>query len=486
MPKTRLSRSKASNPFLFSSLFSTKFKKLPNSRSIIEFSNTPDVLAARVDDPNKIINTVLDAQQMSIVCAGLQRSSSAGREIIFEVGKGDIASARYTVYIVDKINLIPKGSGAVVQSYAAFIVPQGRETEWAFGCPEGRQYLVNEANVDRLAVITLNRGHVFTSMDEVKDELSSIVSDFAPVNLKSKIAFLSMGGDVGVRKEICHGDSPISGEYVVEEVQVDGGGTMRRLYFLSAKNIIQSEAKVRVVKTRRGHERVIVDTTSLCCTHHSFMVMGVIAVQKPSQVLVIGLGGGSLCSYLRKVLPKTVLTAVELDPEMKEVATKYFGLIEDKQLLIYIQDGLEFIRDASKEGNQYDAIMFDVDNKDIITGLSCPPPSFLEPEILKLVNSILNPNGVFILNLVTRDLKLSLDIRKRLLDVFSTIGSFKLDDDLNEIIYCFPNKTDFSTVMMEGSSKFKDIVKQKKLESVDCIEVTKLMGLLRVDVEKDV
>uniref|UniRef100_A0A0A9YGN9 Methyltransferase-like protein 13 n=1 Tax=Lygus hesperus TaxID=30085 RepID=A0A0A9YGN9_LYGHE len=94
--------------------------------------------------------------------------------------------------------------------------------------------------------------------------------------------------------------------------------------------------------------------------------------------------------------------------------------------------------------------------------------------------------GVFILNLVTRDLKLSLDIRKRLLDVFSTIGSFKLDDDLNEIIYCFPNKTDFSTVMMEGSSKFKDIVKQKKLESVDCIEVTKLMGLLRVDVEKDV
>lgn len=59
-----------------------------------------------------------------------------------------------------------------------------RETEWAFGCPEGRQYLVNEANVDRLAVITLNRGHVFKSMDEVKDELSSVVSDFAPANFK--------------------------------------------------------------------------------------------------------------------------------------------------------------------------------------------------------------------------------------------------------------------------------------------------------------
>ncbi|BES89337.1 Methyltransferase-like protein [Nesidiocoris tenuis] len=464
----------------------TKFKKLPNVKPIIEFSNTPDVLAARVDDPKKIVHLVLDAQQMAIVCAGLQRSSSAGREIIFEVGKGEIASARYTIYIVDKINTIPKFSGTAVRTYAAFIVPQGRETEWAFGCPEGRQYLVNEAKVDRLAVITLNRGHDFKNMEQVKDELSSIVSDFAPIGLKQgRILFLSMGGDVGQRKEICEGDSPISGKYVVEEVQVDGK-YLRRLYFLSAKNIIQSEAKIRIVKTRRGHERTIIDTTSLCCTHHSYMCMGAIAAKKMSQILVIGLGGGSLCSYLRKALPKSVITAVELDPEMKDVAVKYFGLVEDKQLLIYIKDGLEFMKEISDEGTtKYDVVMFDVDNKDIITGLSCPPPSFLEMETLKTVHSILNPDGVFILNLVTRDLKLSFDIRKRLIDIFSTIGSFKLDDDLNEIIYCYPTSTDFSKTITEGSSKFKEIIRQKKLEPVDCIEVTKLMGLLKVDVEKD-
>lgn len=62
-----------------------------------------------------------------------------------------------------------------------------------------------------------------------------------------------MGGDVGQRKEIFQGDSPISGKYVVEEVQVDGGNIMRRLYFLSAKNIIQSEAKVRIGKRELFH-----------------------------------------------------------------------------------------------------------------------------------------------------------------------------------------------------------------------------------------
>ncbi|CAB0015643.1 unnamed protein product [Nesidiocoris tenuis] len=106
-----------------------------------------------------------------------------------------------------------------------------------------------------------------------------------------------------------------------------------------------------VMKTRRGHERTIIDTTSLCCTHHSYMCMGAIAAKKMSQILVIGLGGGSLCSYLRKALPKSVITAVELDPEMKDVAVKYFGLVEDKQLLIYIKDGLEFMKEISNEGN---------------------------------------------------------------------------------------------------------------------------------------
>lgn len=59
-----------------------------------------------------------------------------------------------------------------------------RETEWAFGTPEGRQFLAGEAGVDRLAVVTLNRGHKFNSLEEVKAELSPIISDFSPVTNK--------------------------------------------------------------------------------------------------------------------------------------------------------------------------------------------------------------------------------------------------------------------------------------------------------------
>ncbi|XP_014253438.1 methyltransferase-like protein 13 [Cimex lectularius] len=464
----------------------TKFKKMPGSQSILELCPTPDSAARRVSCPEKIIDSVVESQQVAIVCAGLQRSTTSGREIVLEVGKGDDEIARYILHIVDRNVTEPNKN--IKLSYGAFIVPLGREAEWVFGTPEGRQYLVSEAGVTRLAVITLNRGHEFTSMESIKAELAPIVADFAPSNYKKKIVFLSVGGDVGVRNEVFVGESPISGKYIVEETQVNNNTTVRRLYFMAAKNIIQSEAKIRKVKTRRGNERVLVDTCSLSCTHHSFMCVGAcsaVEANSESQILVIGLGGGSLCSYLRRCFPRSCITAVELDPDMLEVATSYFGLKEDKQLIVYIKDGLQFIKEVAERGAKYDVLMFDVDNKTIQTGLSCPPASFVEMEVLQRVKKILNPQGVFILNLVCRDTTISADIYKRVQSVFGTVGSVKLDDDLNEIIYCYSKpKLDIKQCLEKGSEKFADIIQHKKLEKIDCIELEKMLNLLNLGKKK--
>lgn len=42
---------------------------------------------------------------------------------------------------------------------------------------------------------------------------------------------------------------------------------------------------------------------------------------------------------------------------------------------------------------QYDAIMFDVDSKDLTVGMSCPPPAFVEKPFLEKVKTILKPEG---------------------------------------------------------------------------------------------
>lgn len=53
-----------------------------------------------------------------------------------------------------------------------------------------------------------------------------------------------MGGDIGVRT-VRHCDtSPLSGEYVVEDVKGDGSCYFRRLVFLRNRNVVQSEARL--------------------------------------------------------------------------------------------------------------------------------------------------------------------------------------------------------------------------------------------------
>jgi len=54
---------------------------------------------------------------------------------------------------------------------------------------------------------------------------------------------LSLGDEINIRTERHRGMSSLSGEFVVEDVDV-GGDLYRRLIFFSNKNLVQSEARL--------------------------------------------------------------------------------------------------------------------------------------------------------------------------------------------------------------------------------------------------
>lgn len=67
-----------------------------------------------------------------------------------------------------------------------------------------------------------------------------------------QVPFLSVGGDIGVRI-VQHQDcSPLSGDYVIEDVQGDDKRYFRRLIFLSNRNVVQSEARLLQDVSHRG------------------------------------------------------------------------------------------------------------------------------------------------------------------------------------------------------------------------------------------
>lgn len=77
-----------------------------------------------------------------------------------------------------------------------------------------------------------------------------------------------------------------------------------------------------------------------------------VAVQnkRRSSAVVIGLGGGGLCAFLRKFVPNTRLIAVDIDQDMLDVSKNWFGLKTDKMLTVKIMEGTKFLEDAACAG----------------------------------------------------------------------------------------------------------------------------------------
>ncbi|XP_054567421.1 eEF1A lysine and N-terminal methyltransferase isoform X4 [Eptesicus fuscus] len=348
-------------------------------------------------------------------------------------------------------------------------VLQGRETEWLFGMEEGRKQLAASAGFRRLITVALHRGQQYEGMDSIQAELSARVMELAPAGMpaQQQVPFLSVGGDIGVRT-IQHQDcSPLSGDYVIEDVQGDDKCFFRRLIFLSNRNVVQSEARLlkgvshRVQKKRKKDRKKqwpagtpeeppaapgqSIDKSYLCCEHHKAMIAGLallrnpeLLLETPLALLVVGLGGGSLPLFVHDHFPKSRIEAVEIDPSMLEVATQWFGFSQSDRMKVHIADGLDYITSlAGREARpQYDVIMFDVDSKDPTLGMSCPPPAFVDQPFLQKVKSILTPEGVFILNLVCRDLGLKDSVLGGLKAVFPLLYVRRIEGEVNEILFC--------------------------------------------------
>lgn len=401
-------------------------KMLNLSIKILEIDNGGEKIE-RLPTEEGLVQKIMEDQRASMICNSLKKSSiSDGSEVSLNLYRPGETIPRYSLIIIDQ---------KIKSSYgkcAAFIVPQGRETDWIFSTKEGRQKLVTSAKFERLAIVTMHRGQTYSSWDSVKEELSDIISNLAPKDSKQLIPYLSLGSDVGKRETIHLGTSELSGEYIIEDVTTGKDSKIfRRLIFLKNQFIIQSESLIKL----KGSIKQI-DYNYLACQHHLYIAIGAHATsQNNSNILVIGLGGGGLCTFMNKFLPKSIVTAVEIDQAIVEVAIKYFGLRVTNKLDIIVDDGIKFLE---KSTEKFTSIIFDVDNKESSLGISCPPVSFLDENILKQTKFCLHETGIFILNLVARDDCLKNNLIEKLKCTFASICSYKVDEELNEILYCSP------------------------------------------------
>ncbi|CAG9121648.1 unnamed protein product [Plutella xylostella] len=444
----------------------TKFKEMP--QMILEVCLAGDKMI-RLKTAEELRECIKSAQDTAFITNGLSRTTldDGDEEVCIDLMRPGEACPRYTVHVVEQ-----KRTQAV-NKYAVFIVPQGRESEWLFGTPAGRRQLQSSAKFGRLAVVTLHRGQEFPSLDAVKDELADAAKMLTPPGYTGQIPFLSLGADVGRRLTVASGATATSGQYVVEDVAV-AGDTLRRLVFLSNQMLVQSEAKVRTA-TSKNKPKTVIDYGHISL-YHAFMcvAMQLAHTSTPNpQVAVLGLGGGSLCMFLRKCFAKIQITAVDIDAAMLELAREHFGLRLDEQLKVQIKDGVDFLKEAAESGTQYSVIMFDMDSKDSRVGLACPPPQFLQDDVLTHVKTALCSDGQFIINLVCRDNSLHESLIQKIKQHFQHIVTVKLCEEVNEIIFATNSKQVYTTEVLEAAIKrLNATARERNLVKIKCVDLT--------------
>lgn len=127
--------------------------------------------------------------------------------------------------------------------------------------------------------------------------------------------------------------------------------------------------------------------------NYTKMMMGALYLNPhPQHVLIIGLGGGTLPSTLKKLFPAVEIDVAEIDPAVVKVASRFFDFSPSKQIHIHEEDGRVFVKHALRQKAKYDLVMLDAFDHEYI------PEHMLTREFLQEVRGILAPKGVLAAN----------------------------------------------------------------------------------------
>jgi spermidine synthase len=133
----------------------------------------------------------------------------------------------------------------------------------------------------------------------------------------------------------------------------------------------------------------LADPDDLPVRYTQVMTVGVLYPPQPNKVLMIGLGGGSISSYLGRHLPDARIDTIEVDPGVITAAKSFFGLRETPRVRYLEGDGRVFL---NRNAEAYDLILIDAFHGGYV------PFHLLTKEFYTLVKQRLAPGGAAAFN----------------------------------------------------------------------------------------
>lgn len=133
----------------------------------------------------------------------------------------------------------------------------------------------------------------------------------------------------------------------------------------------------------------LADPDNLPVRYTQIMTAGLLYPPQIKRVLMIGLGAGSISSYLGRAMPDVAIDTVEVDPGVIGAAKTYFGMIETPRVRYLEGDGRVFL---NRNKEPYDLILIDAYHGGYV------PFHLLTKEFYALIRQRLAPGGAAVFN----------------------------------------------------------------------------------------
>lgn len=133
----------------------------------------------------------------------------------------------------------------------------------------------------------------------------------------------------------------------------------------------------------------LTDPDDLPVRYTQVMTVGVVYPPAIKKVLMIGLGGGSISSYLGRFMPDVTIDTIEIDPGVINAAKTYFGMKETARVRYLEGDGRVFL---NRHKASYDLILVDAFQGGYV------PFHLLTKEFYTLLKQRLAPAGAVAFN----------------------------------------------------------------------------------------
>ncbi len=120
-----------------------------------------------------------------------------------------------------------------------------------------------------------------------------------------------------------------------------------------------------------------------------YLLLGLVVVPQPQRILHIGMGAGTVPTYLHRHFPDLIHDVVELNPEVIAAARECFDFPDHPHLQVHLGNALEQVPQLP---GPYDLIFLDAFDS------YGTPPALQSPEFLSLLLDRLTPNGWVLAN----------------------------------------------------------------------------------------